>query len=167
MDIISHGLWGGIAFGRRNKRQFWWSFFFGIMPDLLSFGILTASVWLGIGIAPDWSGGPPAMSSIPSYVSSLYNVTHSLVVFVVVFLIAWLILKRPPLVMLAWPLHIIVDIFTHTSAFFPTPFLWPIFNVKVSLISWADPRIFIPNVLLLLIVYAIYYVRSKKASARV
>jgi hypothetical protein len=36
MDVISHGLWGGVAFGRKNKKYFWWSFGFGIMPDLLS-----------------------------------------------------------------------------------------------------------------------------------
>jgi len=38
MDIISHGLRGGIAVGRKNKKQFWLSFAFGILPDFVSFG---------------------------------------------------------------------------------------------------------------------------------
>lgn len=48
MDIISHGLWGGIAFGRKNKKDFWQSFAFGVMPDLLAFGVLTVATTLGV-----------------------------------------------------------------------------------------------------------------------
>ena len=43
MDILSHGLWGAIAFGRRNRPSFWLAFVIGLAPDLLSFGIL----WMG------------------------------------------------------------------------------------------------------------------------
>ncbi len=38
MDIVSHGLWGGAAFGRKNKKSFWVAFLFGVLPDLLAFG---------------------------------------------------------------------------------------------------------------------------------
>ena len=54
MDIISHGLWGGIAFGRKRRSLFWWSFGFGVMPDLFSFGIFTGMVQLGMASGPDW-----------------------------------------------------------------------------------------------------------------
>lgn len=89
MDIISHGLYGGVAFGRKSKRDYWWSFAFGIAPDFFSFGIFTVMTVLGLSSRPDWSHGVPRNDAVPQYVHSLYNVTHSLVIFAVVFLIVW------------------------------------------------------------------------------
>jgi hypothetical protein len=48
MDILSHGLWGAIAFGRRDRPSFWLAFLLGLAPDLLSFGILYFAVSLGM-----------------------------------------------------------------------------------------------------------------------
>jgi hypothetical protein len=47
------------------------------------------------------------------FVWTLYNARHSLLVFALVFGIAWLLAKRPILEMLAWSLHILIDIPTH------------------------------------------------------
>ena len=47
MDILSHGLWGAITFGRRSRPSFWLAFGLGLAPDLLSFGILYLAVALG------------------------------------------------------------------------------------------------------------------------
>ncbi len=163
MDILSHGLWGGVAFGRENKRNFWWAFLFGIAPDFLSFGIFTGMRVLGLTSGIDWSNGPPPDSAIPQYVHTLYNITHSLVIFAVVFLLVWLLWKKPFLPMFAWPLHILVDIPTHSTQFFPTPFLWPFFNdVRVNGIPWSHPIIFIPDVVLLLALYLWFFVIKKK-----
>lgn len=154
MDIISHGLWGGAAFGRENRKQFWWSFFFGIAPDLFSFGLFTIMTVLGLASGPEWGRGVPLESAIPPYVHSLYNITHSFFIFAVVFGLVYLIRRKPFLPMLAWPLHIIVDIPTHSTSFFPTPFLWPFLdNVRVNGIPWSHPIIFIPNLVLLAVVY--------------
>lgn len=59
--------------------------------------------------------------------------------------------------MLAWPLHILVDIPTHSERFFPTPFLWPLSDFHVDGHPWSDPRIFIPNVILIAGLYTWYY----------
>ena len=32
MDIVSHGLWGALAFGRKNRRSFWLAFGIGLAP---------------------------------------------------------------------------------------------------------------------------------------
>jgi hypothetical protein len=85
VDILSHGLWGGIAFGRSNRPSFWLAFVVGLAPDLLSFGILYGAVTLGMADAPDFSHGTPPESTIPQYVHQLYNVTHSFLVFLLVF----------------------------------------------------------------------------------
>lgn len=166
MDIFSHGLYGSALFGRKSKKRFWTAFLFGIAPDLFSFGIFTATVWLGLVSGPDWGAGPPDPSSIPSYVDSLYNITHSLIIFAFVFLFVWAIRKKPMWEMCAWGFHIILDIFTHGLAFFPTPFLWPLLDYKFAGISWGTPIIFIPNVLILLALYGYWgYQRRKRSPA--
>ena len=159
MDIISHGLYGGIAFGRKNKKMFWWSFFFGVMPDLLVFGpFFVQRIFSAIfnGTSPFAFGRPESMT-IPNYVYQGYDITHSIVVFLVVFGLVWLFMKKPPLVILGWPLHILVDLFTHTPEFFPTPIFWPISGAHFSHgISWGTPFIFIPNVILLVVLYTYF-----------
>jgi hypothetical protein len=48
MDIVSHGLWGSIAFGRKSRSSFWLAFMIGMAPDIFSFGILWAASMLGM-----------------------------------------------------------------------------------------------------------------------
>lgn len=162
MDIISHGLWGSLGFGRRSRKSFWVAFFFGIAPDLFSFGIFTATVWLGLVSGPDWAAGLPDPSLIPQYVHGMYNVTHSLIVFAAAFGLVWLIRKKPLYELSAWGLHILVDIPTHSDRFFPTPFLWPLSDVSVNGTPWSHPWIFIPNVTLLILLYLWFFVVKKR-----
>jgi membrane-bound metal-dependent hydrolase YbcI (DUF457 family) len=165
MDTLSHGLWGGIALGRASRRSFWTAFGFGIAPDLFSFGLVFANGLLTHGL--DFFNGlghPPDPALIPAYVHQLYNATHSLVVFAVVFALVWLWRGQPMLELGAWGLHIVVDIFTHSEAFFPTPFLWPLSEARVNGLPWSDPRIFFSNVVLLAALYGWFYYRRRKAA---
>lgn len=162
MDIISHGLWGGLAFGQENKKSFLLSFVIGIAPDMLSFGVFSAMNILGFVSGPDWSAGPPDPSTIPNYVYQLYNGTHSLVIFALVFAAIWLIRKKPLYEMLAWPLHIVMDIPTHSTKFFPTPFLWPFGDYRVDGVPWSHPWIFFSNWILLLSLYLYFFVYQKR-----
>lgn len=158
MDIVSHGLWGGLAFGRKSRKSFVTAFLFGVAPDVFSFGIVFVSGVLmhGAGFFRGM-GHPPDASQIPAYVYHLYNVTHSLVVFGLIFGAVWLIRGQPLLEMGAWGLHLVMDIFTHSNAFFPTPFLWPLSNAHFDGLPWGDPRIFLPDVLLLVLAYAVFF----------
>ncbi len=163
MDILSHGLWGGIALGRGSRKSFWTAFLFGMAPDFFSFGLLFASGLLLHGL--DFFNGfghPPDPALIPAYVHSLYHVTHSLVVFAAVFGLVWLLRGKPLLEMGAWGLHLVMDIFTHSDAFFPTPFLWPISNAHFNGLPWAAPLIYIPNVLMLAVLYVWYFLIRKR-----
>ncbi|MDP3740794.1 MAG: hypothetical protein Q8R08_00520 [bacterium] len=158
MDIISHGLWGSIAFGRKNKKSFWTAFLFGIAPDFLAFAPLFTLIFLGIYERPPISlVEPPDVSLIPLFVYGVYNITHSLFVFAAAFLIIWLIRRRPLWEIYAWGLHIILDIPTHSYQFFPTPFLWPISDFRIDGIGWASPLIFFPNIAILIILYIWFY----------
>ncbi len=163
MDVISHGLWGGLTVGRKSKKSFLLAFLFGVAPDVVSFGIFMISNVLGISSRPDWSSGPPDAASIPGYVYQLYDFTHSFVIFLVVFGIVWLIRKKPFMEMGAWGLHILFDIPTHSLAFFPTPFLWPLAEVHVNGTTWATPWIFFPNWAFLIVLYAFFIIRKVKA----
>ena len=162
MDIISHGLWGGIAFGRKRRSLFWWSFGFGVMPDLFSFGIFTGMVQLGMASGPDWGNGLPDPAAIPQYIHALYNVTHSLIIFSAVFGLVWLLRKKPFLPLLAWGLHILVDIPTHSTAFFPTPFLWPVSDFSINGINWSRPIILYPELILLSLFYFVWWLSRRK-----
>jgi hypothetical protein len=153
MDTLSHGLWGGIAFGRKAKRDFWLAISFGLAPDFLSFGVFLVSSIIVGGFTFDHQG-PPDLATVPSYVFTLYDITHSLIVSAVVFLAVWFVRKKPLIPMLAWPLHILIDIPTHGIEFFPTPFLWPLSDYRFDGISWGHPYIFFTNIALLALAYA-------------
>ena len=168
MDIISHGLWGGIAFGRGSVRSYWTAFFFGVMPDLFSFGLFTIATFLGLSSRVSWGDGePPPMEAIPQYVHGLYNVTHSLIIFVLVFALVWILReKRPYWLMAGWGLHILVDVPTHSYQFFPTPFLWPFSDYRFDGEGWGHPLIFFPNIALLVILYGIFFYWRYKQTKR-
>jgi hypothetical protein len=164
MDIISHGLWGGIALGRKKKSYFWWAFAISIFPDAISFGILMVIRIFGLGGNVEAARDNLSMGQIPHFINWLYNISHSFFVFGLVFFIVWLLLKKPFWPLLAWGLHILIDIPSHSFAFFPTPFLWPFSNFKVNGISWGEPVVFFSDVTLLVLAYIIWFIVYRKKS---
>lgn len=151
MDVLSHGLWGGAIVASKGKRFFWLGFLFGILPDIISFLPHFFDMTFGDGWHP--LGKRPPLESIPQITFALYNVTHSLIIFSAAFLATWAFLKKPFLPTLAWGLHILLDIPTHSTSFFPTPFLWPISDFKIDGISWSHPLIYFTNLGLLFLIY--------------
>jgi hypothetical protein len=163
MDILSHGLWGGIIWGRKNRKSFWLSFIFGIAPDFLSFGIFMIIRLLTRGFS---HFGRPDGADIPQYVHGLYNITHSYIVFAVCFALAWAIFKRPVWEMFAWAFHIFLDMFTHSTEFFPTPYAWPFNHPVIDGIPWSTPIIFFTDVFFLALIYLVYFVRKWRHARR-
>ncbi len=162
MDILSHGLWGAATFGRKNRASFWMSFLFGIMPDFLAFVPFLAGSWIGVFTYPHWAtGSTPSPDAFPSFVYLAYSYTHSLIIFALVFLLVWILRKKPLYEMFAWPLHIIFDIPLHSTDFFPTPFLWPLSDFHIDGIPWSEPYIFLPNVVFLIVIYLYFLVYKK------
>ncbi len=162
MDILAHGLWSGAAaYGARQKMR--WAGAWGVFPDLFAFSIPTlVNVWHRF-TDPAFSPRGPHHMPFLDLAWQLYQVSHSLVIFSVVFALVWRLAKRPVLAMFAWGLHILMDIPTHTMRFFPTPFLWPLSSYKASGISWGDPWFMLCNYSALLIVYSfiIWSVRKR------
>ncbi|MFO1518802.1 MAG: hypothetical protein U1F57_03925 [bacterium] len=151
MDVLSHGLWGGLLFGKR--RFFFWALLLGMAPDLISFGPFFLN-WAFHGFPPlPHAPGlrAPALEAIPPYVFAAYNVTHSLVVWTVAFLLLWAIFRKPVWIFCAWGLHILCDIPLHSSRFFPTPFLWPFPTPFVNGMPWSRPWFMVTNYSLLVL----------------
>ncbi len=172
MDVVAHTLWAAAAakvVKQKTKKikSIGWAAFFGVAPDLFAFGPffliqLLASGWGFLSAL----GEPSSEAGIPQYVKELYHISHSLIIFAVVFILIWFIRKTPYWELSAWALHILIDIPTHTSRFFPTPFLWPINNFKVSGISWANPWFMIINYGLLVLAYLyLFWWRRRRANA--
>ncbi|MEX0801724.1 MAG: hypothetical protein WD688_00115 [Candidatus Binatia bacterium] len=155
MDVVAHGLWGGAPFWPHGRGKFLAGVVIGMAPDLLSFGVfhLMHPGWIALRLAGEISG-PPALSILPPYVFHLYNVTHSLLVWAVVFGLLWLLTKNPPWLLGAWLFHILCDIPTHTESYFPTPFLWPFPTPFVNGIAWSTPWFMIANYASMIIVYS-------------
>lgn len=165
MDIISHGLWGGITLGQKKRKCFVWAFVFSVLPDIFAEGIMFSLIFLGLDNMPSLDLGHPDIVDFPLYAQNFYNATHSLIVFSVVFGIIWLIRKKPFLSLAAWGIHILIDIPTHSLKLFPTPFFWPISYYKFNGVGWDSPLVLIPNIALLTSFYGIWFwrERSKKS----
>jgi membrane-bound metal-dependent hydrolase YbcI (DUF457 family) len=162
MDFVSHALWGGIAFGRQNRKYYLWAALISILPDILTEGLFGALYLLKIGGMPGWENGHPNITDYPIYAQNLYNITHSLVIFVVVFLLIYVIIKKIPWLVGGWGLHILIDIPTHSQALFPTPFLWPISDYKINGVGWDSPIVLAIDICLLIAVYSLWIYNRKR-----
>ena len=159
MDYLAHGFWSYIFF-HRIKKPFY-AVFFGLMPDNLSWVIYLFYRMIKMEYIP----GPPQVDAIPQFFFTLYGISHSLIVFGFVAVIIYLIFKRIPVYIYAWPIAIIIDLLTHTREFLPTPFLWPISKWTFPGISWGDGTFLTINYTLIficLLAIAIRHIIIKK-----
>ena len=157
MDTISHALWGKGLFGYRKYR--WFAFLFGVIPDLLSFGLYFLFNFITNPFTVKW--GKPELADIPSWVFSLYDFSHSLVIAIIFILIAYKLNKDFCFPMLAWPFHILLDFFTHSVQYFPTPILWPLSDYRFNGIPWSNPYILIGNIIC---IFLIFIYRRKRSN---
>lgn len=141
MDYLAHGLWSYIVF-HKTKRP-WKAIFFGVLPDTLS--------WLFYFFYVVFTGtlfSRPDPTHLPWWVDALYKATHNLILFGVILFILLLLFKswrKIPAFVYAYPLHIFIDIPTHSRTFLPTPFLWPLSDWKFPGISWGTPWFMVVN----------------------
>ena len=161
MDFFAHIAWAYIIFSLASKRfnkkiSIGLAMLFGCMPDLFSWGIFSFHA-LTNGFA-----GRPDLSQIPQWTWTLYGITHSLFIFSAILLIIWFIFRKIPFFVWAWPMHILIDIPTHSREFLPTPFLWPLSDWHFPGFSWGQVWFMILNWSLIL-VGIVYLNRGKIA----
>ncbi len=133
------------------------AFLLGMVPDLLSFGILFVIRLLTGGLE---RGAP---SHTPAWLTTAYSVTHSFFTWIVVGVLLYLFWRKYWPIVFAPIAHIALDIPTHCN-YFPTPFLEPLSSYRYCGMSWGTPWIFFLNWICLGIVFALigYYEWSKR-----
>ncbi len=141
MDIFAHFLWTNLAFLKADDSTRLWASTLSVAPDALAFGpeLIRSMIarqsrkWRKV----DESTFDDLNKSIPRWVFRIYDITHSIPIWIVVCALWWWLSGAFPLIYLGWLGHIVVDIPTHSKKFFPTPFLWPLFDYKFDGISWG------------------------------
>lgn len=178
MDILSHGLWAGVLSKVAHRRykcslSFKQSFFWGVFPDLFAF-VLPTMIVVGLILTGNASWNdfqtphnpePPILvkNGIVPLTGLLYNISHSLVIFIGVFILVRLIFKRWVFELGGWLLHIVADIPTHSYTFYPTPFLWPFSDWKFDGLPWSTPWFMLLNYSMLVALYGILYITAPDA----
>ena len=153
MDTLSHALWGKGIFGYRKFGSL--ALLFGALPDLLSFGLYFLVRLLSNGI--NIQSGRPPLSSIPDWVFTMYNISHSFIIVLFILSILYFLNKDMCFPLLAWPFHILLDAIFHSKEFFPTPILWPISSYKFDGIAWSNPYIWGGNIACIIFLFIYRY----------
>ncbi len=116
----------------------------GVLPDLVVFTVpAVVRIWRFLTgasktLLPD--GSRPHFDGV----WGLYNGTHNALVFAVCFAAVWLLLRKPPLEILAWALHILIDVFTQRGLF-AVKFPWPVSPDHIDGIRWETPWLLAAN----------------------
>lgn len=154
MDMISHILLTNLVFKDMPTTQRTVTILFGILPDLVSFGGMFNSAFLHKIL---FFKKPP-QSIFPPFVFKLYNISHSLLVWLVIFILFKLFsLDWLALAWCGWGLHILIDIFTHSGKAFPTPIIWPLSKFHFSGIGWSNKWFLLFGYSAILLLYLIFY----------
>jgi len=149
LDILAHGLWSYAALHKVHHAKA--AIVAGMLPDFIPFAPLLISRIIKGTFR--FSAPPHNPSDIPRLVYQAYDLTHSFITVIIVLGLITFISRKFYLFLLAWPLHILMDIPTHTSDFFPTHFLYPLSNVHVNGMNWGSPWFMLLNYSVLLIIY--------------
>ena len=166
MDTLSHALWGYAATRWRGPKTARWGALAGAAPDLLYNGAAIIGTLITDGPAglaglssednSVWrKGGPPLPQSLVDIYHTYYVWTHSLIVLGVVVALWYAVRKKQPWPLLAFGLHILMDIPSHER--YETPFLFPLSDFTIVGYSWSHPSMLIANFGALIIVYVILY----------
>jgi hypothetical protein len=163
MEIVAHGLWAAAAAitAKRSARirvRVAWTVWWAAFPDVLAFGPpVVVGLWLRL------AGGLDARSAsgrlLPRFHIGLplYQAGHSLIVFLVVFVLTSILARRVVFELLGWLTHIAIDIPTHSHSCYATRFLWPVSDFRIDGIAWWTPWFWAATYVALAAVYFVLW----------
>jgi len=167
MDILAHALWTAVAAVPARPRirhplSVSWAIFWGVFPDVVSFAIpaLVRIWWYATGTTSSLLPDPRGPQHF-RFVWPLYYASHSLIVFAIAFCLTWILTKHPVTEMLAWSLHILIDIPTH-QGIFALHFLWPLSSFGISGFRWENHWFLIANYTALFLLYCWMWIAAKR-----
>lgn len=152
------------AFRIRIRWTIWWAVF----PDVLAFGpSFAGGLWL---LLIRGQGALPAQHHFLPHVHvclPVYQLGHSLVTFLAIFVVARIASGRVMPSLLGWLLHIAIDIPTHSFTYHATRFLWPVSEYRIDGLPWWTPWFWTTTYAVLAVMYVrLWYEGSLSALRR-
>ena len=175
MDILAHGLWAGIgvAIARRRcsvtRRLAVATVALAVLPDIVQTIPLLGWIVAGDGTV----GGliayalaspgtePPMPGPVALLTHHLHCLTHSAIVALPATIIGCALTRRAWLPALGWWSHILIDVFTHSDDFYPSPVLYPITYRGFDGIGWNEPWFLALNYASLVVAGAALYLSRR------
>ena len=176
MDIFAHALWAtaGVALVRRrwpiSRPVVISTVVLALLPDVFhllpiigwwmfadgSFDIVRAYAIAVPGQLPVL----PKMVGIWSH--HLHCIAHSAIVAGVITLLVWTVRRTLWIPLLGWWSHIVIDVFTHSADYYPSPVLYPITERGFDGIAWNTPWFMVLNYMLLSVIGLWLWLARKK-----
>jgi hypothetical protein len=173
MDILAHGLWVGVGAAwlhrhlRLDRRTAVLAVGMAVAPDLAQ---LLPLLYLALFSPDGWTvllayanalpGYEPALSPVVTELTHhLHCLMHSALVACVVTAISWVWLGRFWIPFLGWWSHIVIDVFTHSAEFYPSPVFYPVTYWGFDGLAWNTPWFMVVNYLAMLIVAVLVWRR--------
>lgn len=159
MDILAHGLWAGIGIEALSRRRAITArskiaiVALAVLPDIVHMvptvvaailgSMPWSTVWTYATAAPGTEPVMPAFVALLSH--QLHCIMHSAVVLGAVTLVASLLAPAASLALLGWWLHIVIDVFTHSTDYYVVPILYPFTYWGFNGIAWNRPWFMVLN----------------------
>ena len=159
MDILAHSLWAGagLAVARRHvaidRRTVAATIVLAALPDVFHFlpvlgwglfgdGTLAQALAYATALPGQAPGLPPLAGLLTHH---LHCTMHSAVVASAVTLVLWAMRGSLWMPLLGWWSHIIIDVFTHSADFYPSPVLYPLTYRGFDGLAWNTPWFMLLN----------------------
>ena len=153
MDILAHTLWAGAGTALVARR---WpiaprtavaTMVLAALPDVFHLLPLIAWWWWGEGTFANLQayaiavpGQEPLLpTAVFLWSQHLHCLTHSALVAAAVTLAIWAIRRAFWIPLLGWWSHIVIDVFTHSAEYYPSPVLYPITQRGFDGLAWNTP----------------------------
>jgi hypothetical protein len=178
VDILAHGLWVGIglaAVSRRrpiSRRTALLTVGLAVLPDIVHLvpvlalsvaqpgGFVTLQAYANAlpGLEPSM---PPLVESLSHH---LHCILHSALVAAAVTAAVWVVRRSLWIPLLGWWSHIIIDVFTHSAEFYPSPVLYPVTRAGFDGIAWNTPWFILVNYTALVIALVVLVLTRRSAA---
>ncbi len=180
MDIFAHALWAGAGVMLAQRR---WAISnrtaaaavgLAMLPDIPHLLPIVAWSVLGHGKAEAVQGyaialpgQEPVLPSTVEWLShNLHCIPHSAIVAAVVTLLVWWWRGVLWIPLLGWWSHVVIDVFTHSEDYYPSPVLWPITREGFDGFAWNTPWFMALNYTTLTAVYLWLFIRRRRLRRR-
>ena len=167
MDIVAHALWAGAGIAaashriRVSPRIVVATIIAAVLPDIVQ--LLPLLMWVSSSdaafatISAYSLASPGTEPTMPDLVGlathHLHCIAHSAVVAAPVTAICVAISRATLIPLLGWWSHIVIDVFTHSAEYYPSPVLYPITMRGFDGIAWNDPMFMAFNYVALAFVF--------------